>query len=182
MTLHLVRRPSKDRVTFGALFVDGELECLTLEDEIRELTQEIEDLIRQNPPLEDKYDLLGTVPGVGLILTATLLSGLPELGQLNRKEVAALVGVAPYNHDSGAMRGRRRIAGGRAAVRTVLYMATVSALKCNPVIRAYKEHLVSQGKPTKVAIVACMRKLLTILNAMLRDRKPWCAPVVPVGA
>jgi transposase len=151
-----------------------------LEDEVRALTEEIEELFRRNPPLEDKYDLLGSVPGVGLILTATLLAELPELGQLSRQEVAALVGVAPFNRDSGAKRGQRRIASGRAAVRTVLYMATISALKCNPVIRSFKAQLVARGKPPKVAIVACMRKLLTILNAILRDRRPWSPPLAPV--
>jgi transposase len=150
-----------------------------LEEEVRELTEEIEELIRQHPPLEDKYELLCSVPGVGLILTATLLAELPELGRLNRQQVAALVGVAPFNRDSGLRRGQRHITGGRAVVRTVLYMATVSALKCNPVIRAFKAHLVAQGKPTKVAIVACMRKLLTILNAILRDRQPWSPQLAP---
>jgi len=146
-----------------------------LEEEAAELKREMGDLIRQAPELEDKQDILSSVPGVGPILTATLLAELPELGRLNRQEVAALVGVAPFNRDSGFKKGQRHIAGGRAPVRTVLYMATVSALKCNPVIKSFKEHLVAQGKPSKVAIVACMRKLLTILNAMMRDRRPWTA-------
>lgn len=144
-----------------------------LDEQEAELRRDIEALIRQAPGLEDKHALLCTVPGVGLILSATLLSQLPELGQLTRRKVAALVGVAPFNRDSGARRGQRHVAGGRDAVRTVLYMATVSALKCNPVIIAFKRRLVAQGKPTRVAIVACMRKLLTILNAMLRDQRPW---------
>jgi len=144
-----------------------------LDEQEAALRREIEALIRQAPGLEDKHALLCTVPGVGLILSATLLSQLPELGQLSRRKVAALVGVAPFNRDSGARRGQRRVAGGRDAVRTVLYMATVSALKCNPVMIAFKRRLVAQGKPSRVAIVACMRKLLTILNAMLRDQRPW---------
>lgn len=144
-----------------------------LDEQEAELRRAIEALIRQAPGLEDKHAILSTVPGVGLILSATLLSQLPELGQLTRRKVAALVGVAPFNRDSGARRGQRRVAGGREDVRTVLYMATVSALKCNPVIIAFKRRLVAQGKPTRVAIVACMRKLLTILNAMLRDQRPW---------
>ena len=102
-----------------------------------------------------------------------MLSRLPELGQLTRRKIASLVGVAPFNRDSGPRHGPRRIAGGRHAVRAVLYMATISALKCNPVIIAFKRQLMAQGKSSKVAIVACMRKLLTILNAILRERRPW---------
>lgn len=152
-----------------------------LDEEAEDLRGEIEDLIRQAPELEDKHDILASVPGVGLILSATLLSELPELGRLNRKEVAALVGVTPFNRDSGSNKGRRRISGGREPVRTVLYMATVSSLKCNPVMKSFKAHLVAQGKPSKVAIVACMRKLLTILNAMLRDHRPWTAQLALVN-
>lgn len=152
-----------------------------LDEEAEDLRREIEELIRQVPELEDKHDILCSVPGVGLILSATLLSELPELGRLNRKEVAALVGVAPFNRDSGSSKGRRRISGGREPVRTVLYMATVSSLKCNPVMKSFKAHLVAQGKPSKVAIVACMRKLLTILNAMLRDHRPWMAQLARVS-
>jgi transposase len=144
-----------------------------LEREAADLLAEIEALIGRVPALEDKSHLLRSVPGVGPVLTATLLSELPELGRLNRRQIAALVGLAPFNRDSGLRRGQRHIAGGRAEVRSVLYMATISALKCNPVIRAFKQQLCAQGKPTKVAIVACMRKFLTILNAMLRDQRPW---------
>ena len=113
------------------------------------------------------------MPGVGLILSATLLSRLPELGHLTRRKIASLVGVAPFNRDSGPRHGPRRVAGGRHAVRAVLYMATISALKCNPAIIAFKRHLMAQGKSSKVAIIACMRKLLLILNAILRERRPW---------
>lgn len=144
-----------------------------LEQEAGQLQAEIEALLRQLPEMNAKYELLLTAPGVGLVTSATLLADLPELGQLSRQEVAALAGLAPYNNDSGARRGQRSIAGGRAAVRKAMYMATVSALKCNPVIRDYKQHLCAQGKPTKVAIVACMRKFLTMLNAMIRDQRPW---------
>ena len=101
------------------------------------------------------------------------MSDLPELGRLNRKKIATLVGVAPFNNDSGPRRGKRRVEGGRSSVRTVLYMATVAALRCNPVIRTFYLGLVDQGKEKKVAIVACMHKLLTILNAMIRDMQPW---------
>lgn len=144
-----------------------------LDEEEAELRREIETLLRDTPELDDKHSLLCSVPGVGLILSATLLSRLPELGQLSRRKVASLVGIAPFNRDSGPRRGQRHVAGGRHAVRAVLYMATVSALKCNPVLIAFKRHLMAQGKSAKVAIVACMRKLLTILNAMVRDKRPW---------
>lgn len=144
-----------------------------LEEEEAELRREIEALVRATPELDDKHSLLCSVPGVGLILSATLLSRLPELGQLTRRKVASLVGVAPFNRDSGPRHGQRHVAGGRHAVRAVLYMATISALKCNPVIIAFKRRLMAQGKSSKVAIVACMRKLLTILNAMVREKRLW---------
>ncbi len=144
-----------------------------LEEEEAELRREIEALLRDTPELEDKHTLLCSVPGVGLILSATLLSRLPELGQLSRRKVASLVGVAPFNRDSGPRHRSRHVAGGRQAVRTVLYMATISALRCNPLLIAFKRRLMAQGKSAKVAIVACMRKFLTILNAMVRDKRPW---------
>jgi transposase len=153
-----------------------------LNEEEAELRSEIETLLRQSPELDDKHALLCSVPGVGLILSATLLSKLPELGHLSRRKVASLVGVAPFNRDSGPRHAPRRIAGGRDAVRAVLYMATVSALKCNPVIIAFKRRLMAQGKSSKVAITACMRKLLLMLNAILRDRRPWFEPHVPLQA
>ncbi len=144
-----------------------------LEQEVRSLQGELEAVLAGSPALAASNRLLQSAPGVGLIVAATLQARLPELGQLNRRQIAALVGVAPFNADSGPRRGQRHIAGGRADVRALLYMATVSALKCNPVIRAFKQRLCAQGKPTKVAIVACMRKFLTILNAMVRDQRPW---------
>ena len=117
--------------------------------------------------------MLRSVPGVGPVLTATLLADLPELGRLNRKEVAALVGVAPLNRDSGQRRGKRSCWGGRAGVRRTLYMATLSATRHNPVIRSFYQRLTEAGKAPKAAQTACMRKLLTILNAMMRDMQPW---------
>ena len=110
---------------------------------------------------------------MGDTLTYTLLADLPELGTLTRKQVAALVGVAPINRDSGRLRGKRRIKGGRAGVRTTLYMATLSATQCNPVIRAFYRQLVDQGKHKKVVLTACMRKFITMLNAMVRDQVTW---------
>ena len=114
-----------------------------------------------------------STPGVGKVTVFTLLADLPELGKLNRQKIAALVGVAPYNRDSGSKRGKRRIFGGRASIRRVLYMATLSASRHNPVIRDFYQRLLAAGKPKKVALTACMRKLLTILNAMMRTGKPW---------
>lgn len=120
-----------------------------------------------------KDDLIRSLPGAGKVLSTTLLASLPELGNLNRRQIAALAGVAPFNCDSGTLRGSRHIWGGRASVRTVLYMATLSAIRCNPDLRAFHARLRGAGKKPKVAITACMRKLLTILNAMLRSNTPW---------
>lgn len=129
--------------------------------------------VRSHALWQDRDDVLQSTPGVGFVVSSTLLADLPELGRLNRKEIAALVGVAPLNRDSGTRRGRRTIWGGRAQVRAALYMATLVATQHNPVVRAFYQRLVAAGKPKKVALTACMRKLLTILNAMLRDHVPW---------
>lgn len=144
-----------------------------LKEEIRALEQEIEEFIRHTPLWREKDELLKSVPGIGDITACTLLAELPELGQLNRKEIAALVGVAPFNRDSGRIQGKRHIRGGRTSVRNPLYMATLSATRFNPVIRTFYQHLLANGKEKKVALVACMRKLLTILNAILRHHQPW---------
>ena len=119
------------------------------------------------------YEILNSVPGVGDGVTFTLLGELPELGQLSPRKIAALCGLAPFNRDSGAMKGRRRIKGGRAPIRTVLYMAMLSAIQCNPVMKKFYRKLVDQGKHKKVALTACMRKMVTILNAMVRDNCEW---------
>jgi len=120
-----------------------------------------------------KDELIRSVPGAGRVLSVTLLASVPELGRLNRRQIAALVGVAPLNCDSGRFRGTRRIWGGRSAVRAVLYMATITAIRCNPAIRAFHSRLRAAGKKPKVAITACMRKLLTILNAIVRSNSQW---------
>lgn len=129
--------------------------------------------VEQSEAWMAKCDLLSQVKGIGTVACLSLTAWLPELGTINRKQIAALVGVAPLNHDSGTYRGRRRVWGGRAAVRAVLYMATLSAIRHNPTIAAFHQRLRTAGKPKKVAIIACMRKLLTILNAMVRDGQPW---------
>jgi transposase len=144
-----------------------------LSSSLKELDKEIEDFIESTPAWKDKDALLQSVPGVGPVTSATMLGMLPELGLLNRQEIAALVGVAPVNKDSGKKRGRRRVYGGRADVRSVLYMAALAAKKFNPVIRKFYERLIQQGKEKKVALTACMRKLLVILNAMMHSNQPW---------
>jgi transposase len=137
------------------------------------LDADLHQAIRTSPVWRVQDDLLQSVPGVGPVLSATLLASLPELGRLDRKAIAALVDVAPLNRDSGTLRGRRRVWGGRAAVRAVLYMGTLVAVRHNPVLRAFYQRLRAAGKLPKVALTACMRKLLTILNAMLKHQRPW---------
>jgi transposase len=147
-----------------------------LRTQLATLDRDLGQLVRQSPVWREKEDLLRSVPGVGPVLTVTLLADLPELGRLNRRQIAALVGVAPLNRDSGRYRGRRAVWGGRAPVRATLYMATLVATRANPVIRAFYARLLAAGKPKKLALTACMRKLLTILNAMLTQRTSWIAP------
>ena len=144
-----------------------------LERRLRAVDTDLASAIRQSPVWREKDDLLQSTPGVGPVLSQTLLASLPELGTLNRKQISALVGVAPLNRDSGLMRGKRTVWGGRAQIRTVLYMSTVAAVRHNPVIRAFFKRLRTGGKPVKVALTACMHKLLIILNAMLKHRTPW---------
>lgn len=144
-----------------------------LEEEVRALDEAISQLIQADPRWQEQGEWLDSVPGVGAVTVATLLAELPQLGTLNRQQIAALVGVAPLNHDSGRRRGKRRVFGGRAAVRRVLYMAALTATRANPVIRHFYQRLLAAGKEKKVALTACMRKLLVILNAMLRDRVAW---------
>lgn len=149
-----------------------------LRAQLRDVDTELQSLIHHSPVWREQDNLLRTVPGVGPVLATTLLADLPELGRLNRREIAALAGVAPLNRDSGQQRGARHIWGGRAEVRTVLYMATLSAVRHNSVIRAFFTRLSAAGKPRKVALTACMRKLLTILNAMMHRGVGW----QPTGA
>lgn len=147
-----------------------------LEEQIQQITAQIQQEIQATPGFREKEQILRTAKGVGAITACALLSDLPELGQLDRKKIAALVGVAPFNRDSGKRHAPRRIKGGRSAVRNVLYMAAVVAARFNPIIKTFYEHLLAAGKKKKVALVACMRKLLTILNAMVRDMTPCRIP------
>jgi transposase len=143
--------------------------------QIRKIEQELSDLVESDDQLQCRAQVLQTAPGVGPLTATTLVAELPELGRLNRRQISALVGVAPFNRDSGKFQGRRAIWGGRAAVRSVLYMAALTARRCNPLIRAFGERLTAAGKPYKVVMVACMRKLLVSLNAILKNNAPWNA-------
>jgi len=145
----------------------------TLKAQLAELDRDIDDSIKRSPIWRAADHLLTSVPGVGDVTARTLIADLPELGQLDRRRLAALVGVAPINRDSGQMRGKRTIAGGRTDVRNTLYMATLTAVRWNPVISKHYQSLVERGRPKKVALVACMRRLLGILNAIMRTRTPW---------
>jgi len=145
----------------------------TLQAQLSDIENEIDGAIRGTPAWRDKEDLLISVPGIGPKIARTLIAELPELGQLDRRSLAALAGIAPFNRDSGKMRGRRAIAGGRAPVRSALYMAVLVSIRHNMPLAETYDRLVQAGKPAKVAIVACMRKLLGILNAILRDQTPW---------
>ena len=144
-----------------------------LEHELHENDQHLQEAVRASPAWCEQEELLRSVPGIGPQTACTLLAELPELGHLDRKAIAALVGLAPFNCESGTLRGRRKVWGGRAAVRSALYMATLVATRCNPLIRTFYVRLCAAGKPKKVALTACMHKLLLILNAMLRHRTPW---------
>jgi transposase len=163
------RRQARDRRL--AKRIDAHLAWL--QKELTSIEADLDDTIRGTPAWREKEDLLTAVPGIGPITARIVLADLPELGALDRRRIAALVGVAPINRDSGAMRGRRMIAGGRTGVRKVLYMATLTAIRRNPPIKALYDRLVQAGRPKKLAITACMRKLITILNAIIRDRAAW---------
>lgn len=144
-----------------------------LDTEIQRIEKRLSNHVKDQAEWTEKQTILKSTPGVGDTLIYTLLADLPELGELTNREISSLVGVAPINRDSGRLRGKRRIQGGRAAIRTVLYMATLSATQCNPVIKAFYKKLVAQGKHKKVAITACMRKFIIILNTMIKNKSEW---------
>lgn len=152
-----------------------------LEKDLANLDSDLKQKVQQSPVWQEKENLLRSVPGIGPVLSATLLAELPELGAINRRKIAALVGVAPLNRDSGAYRGKRTVWGGRAPVRATLYMATLVATRHNPIIKRFYQRLCAAGKAKKVALTACMRKLLTILNAMIKHHVSWNAPVPIFG-
>lgn len=174
-----MRTAEKNRLTLGATgLVRKNLKAHIkwLDRHLRDTDRELKQLIEASPAWQAKEDLLTSAPGIGNTTARVLIGQLPELGRLNHKQIAALAGLAPFNRDSGTLRGQRMIWGGRHEVRTALYMATVSAIRANPPIRDFYERLKSNGKPSKVALTACMRKLLVTLNAMLRDQIPWQYP------
>lgn len=148
-----------------------------LKKSLKDVDRDRDQLIKRSPLWQAKADLLRSAPGIGPITSASLIADLPELGQLNRHEIAALVGVAPFNRDSGRQRGRRAVWGGRASVRNTLYMATLTATRCNPMIQPFYQKLIHAGKPHKVAMTACMRKFIVILNTMLKNQTPWQCPL-----
>lgn len=159
-----VRKSLKAHITF-------------LERDLRMTDTDLGEMVKRSPAWRERDELLQSVPGVGPVLSHTLLADLPELGRLSRRKIAKLVGVAPLSRDSGTMRGRRFVQGGRATVRAVLYMAALVATKRNAVVRTFYQRLLAAGKPKKLALVACMRKLLTILNTMVRTQAPWNAEI-----
>lgn len=144
-----------------------------LEKRIASLDDDLQNRLRSSDVWRFKDDLLRSIPGIGAVASTTMLAKCPELGSLDRRQIAALVGVAPLARDSGTFRGKRFIWGGRAEVRAVLYMAAITAMRCNPLIKTFAERLKATGKPTKVVIVACMRKLLTIMNSLIKYETPW---------
>ncbi|NIQ10257.1 MAG: IS110 family transposase [Gammaproteobacteria bacterium] len=144
-----------------------------LQKQLEKVDQHLDKLIEAEDEWREKRAILQSMPGIGPAVVNTLLGDMPELGALTQKQVAALTGVAPYNRDSGKLRGKRRIRGGRHNVRTILFMAALTSIQHNPVIRSFYQHLVAQGKHKKVALTACMRKMITILNAMVRDGTTW---------
>lgn len=165
----------KNRLRTRDLWLQESLERLIrcLKAELEAVNEEIEQFLREHKDLEEQEKLLRTAKSIGRVTATTLLADLPELGQLDRKEIAALVGVAPMNRDSGRKRGQRKTQGGRPDVRCALYMSTLTGIRYNPILKAQYEQLVKRGKEKKVAITACMRKILTILNAMMRDQQPF---------
>ena len=178
--LIVMRTAEQNRLagTCGRIQTDIEAHITWLNERLATLDDDLETLLRASPLWRENDDLLQSTPGIGPVCARTFLLELPELGTLTRQQIAALVGVAPLNGDSGTLRGRRMIWGGRAHVRTVLYMGTLVATRYNPQIKAFYERLLAAGKVKKVALTACMRKLLTILNAMLKHRTPWHAQEV----
>lgn len=162
--LGLAQGPMRKQIKTHIAWLDAAIEALNIDLTAR---------LRNSPAWRAKDELLRSLKGVGPITSGTLMTALPELGQLDRRAIAALVGIAPFNRDSGSFRGRRIIWGGRAQVRRTLYMAAVCAIRTNPVIKVFYERLTPRGKPHKVALIACMRKMLTILNAMLRTQTHW---------
>jgi transposase len=173
LLVELVAEKNRLSTCPGCVRDDVEEHIAWLEKRIDRLETDIQDCIGLKPEWQEQVEIIDSVPGVGIVTASTLVAELPELGQLNRQKVAALVGVAPFNKDSGPKKGKRRIFGGRSGIRRTLYMAALSATKFNPVIRAFYQKLIQRGKEKKVALTACMRKLLVIINSMVRKGEVW---------
>lgn len=175
MQLVTMRAQEKTRLSAALAVAKNDIaqHIAWLDKRISSFDEDLNKRLRKEAIWKDKVALLGSVPGIGKVSIFTLLARLPELGTLNRGQIAALVGVAPFNDDSGKRRGQRYIRGGRADVRCILYMATLTAKRCNPAIKLFFDRLTAAGKPFKVAMTACMRKLLTIVNVMIKEQKPW---------
>jgi transposase len=173
--LHQMLRAERHRLLRVARPLKKSLEqhIAYLEKQLAKLDEDLHDAIRQTPIWQEQFELLQSVPGIGPTTAATMIAELPELGRLSRHEIAALVGVAPFNRDSGKWKGKRSTWGGRSPVRSALYMATLVATQYNAYIRAYYQRLLARGKAKKTALVACMRKLIVILNTMLKNHQPW---------
>ena len=168
-----VERNRRGRLTNRRMLKSIDRLLKALQRELSDLEADLDETIRGTPAWRETEDLLKSVPGIGDVVARTLIADLPELGTLDRKKIAALVGVAPFNRDSGTLRGRRTVWGGRANVRAALYMAALVASRHNPILRRFYLRLLKAGKPKKLALTAVMRKLLTILNAIVRDQTPW---------
>lgn len=168
-------KAEKNRLSTCPVFVQEDIEAhiIWIEEHIETLEADIRTFIAQKPELQERAKIIDSVPGVGEVTASTMVAELPELGTINRQKIAALVGVAPFNKDSGPKKGRRRIFGGRDGIRSTLFMAALSAIKHNPIIKPFYAKLISKGKEKMVAIVACMRKLLVIINAMVRKGEVW---------
>jgi transposase len=173
LLVDLVAEKNRLSTSPECILSDIEEHIAWLNERVANLDLEIQACIAQNEEWQARAKIIDSVPGVGPVTAATLVAEMPELGKVDRQEIAALGGVAPFNRDSGPKKGKRKIFGGRAGVRRTLFMATLSAVKFNPVIRASYEALLERGKEKKVALTACMRKLLVMINAMVRDAKPW---------
>ena len=173
VNLRTAEKNRLETITIKAVHKSIQQVVRLLDKQVERIEKDILALLESDDDWKDKMDLLGSVLGVGTVTVASLLAELPELGMLNRQEIAALVGLAPFNRDSGRFRGKRTIWGGRASVRSVLYMAALTARRCNPTIRQFADRLEAEGKPFKVVITACMRKLLVILNTMVKNNTHW---------
>lgn len=169
----LIKEKNRQQIMSDSLAASHNRLLKAFEKEICWVESKLDKAVDKESAWSHKRQLLLTVPGVGNTLVYTLLADLPELGTINNKQVASLVGLAPINRDSGKLRGKRRIYGGRKSIRTTMYMAMLSAIQCNPVMKGFYQSLLAKGKHKKVAIIACMRKLMTILNAMIRNNAAW---------